>query len=86
MSTLLKGFSACYLYKRQPVYISNQSIRFQTLLNGQDQRAVQGCQGRDCIHTQGSDWGCMQDLTSWSFNDHENGEETAQNYMGGSCQ
>ncbi len=26
MSTLLKGFSACYLYKRQPVYISNQSI------------------------------------------------------------
>ncbi len=29
----------------------------------------------------------MQDLTSWSFNDHENGEESAQNYTGGgSCQ
>ncbi len=26
----------------------------------------------------------MQDLTSWSFNDHENGEESAQNYTGGS--
>ncbi len=26
------------------------------------------------------------DLTSWSFNDHENGEESAQNYTGGSCQ
>ncbi len=23
-----------------------------------------------------SDWGSMQDLTSWSFNDHENGEES----------
>ncbi len=33
-----------------------------------------------------SDWGSMQDLTSWSFNDHENGEESAQNYTGGSCQ
>ncbi len=31
-------------------------------------------------------WGSMQDLTSWSFNDHENGEESAQSYMGGSCQ
>ena len=30
--------------------------------------------------------GSMQDLTSWSFNDHENGEESAQNYTGGSCQ
>ncbi len=30
-----------------------------------------------------SDWGSMQDLTSWSFNDHPNGEESAQNYMGG---
>ncbi len=30
-------------------------------------------------------WGSMQDLTSWSFN-HENGEESAQNYTGGSCQ
>ncbi len=29
-------------------------------------------------------WGSMQDLTSWSFNDHENGEESAQNYT--SCQ
>ncbi len=28
----------------------------------------------------------MKDLTSWSFNDHENGEESAQNYTGGSCQ
>ncbi len=27
-----------------------------------------------------SDWGSMQDLTSWRFNDHENGEESAQNY------
>ncbi len=26
-----------------------------------------------------SDWGSMQDLTSWSFSDHENGEESAQN-------
>ncbi len=33
-----------------------------------------------------SDWGSMQDLTSWSFRDHENGEESAQNYTGGSCQ
>ncbi len=33
-----------------------------------------------------SDWGSMQDLTSWSFNDHENGVESAQNYTGGSCQ
>ncbi len=31
-------------------------------------------------------WGSMQDLTSWSFNDHENGEESAQNCTGGSCQ
>ncbi len=23
-------------------------------------------------------WGSMQDLTSWSFKDHENGEESAQ--------
>ncbi len=28
----------------------------------------------------------MQDLTSWIFNDHENDEESAQNYMGGSGQ
>ncbi len=33
-----------------------------------------------------SDWGSMQDLTSWSFRDHENGEESAQNYTGGSSQ
>ncbi len=33
-----------------------------------------------------SDWGSMQDLTSWSFNDHENGEESTQNYTVGSCQ
>ncbi len=33
-----------------------------------------------------SDWDSMQDLTSWSFNEHENGEESAQNYTGGSCQ
>ncbi len=31
-------------------------------------------------------WGSMQDLTSWSFKDHENGEELAQNYTGGICQ
>ncbi len=30
-----------------------------------------------------SDWGSMQVLTSWSFNVHENGEESAQNYTGG---
>ncbi len=28
----------------------------------------------------------VQDLTSSSFTDHENGEESAQNYTGGSCQ
>ncbi len=113
--------SACYLYKRHLSTDSiNQSIRSQTLHHGQDQRAVQGCQGQDCRPTQGwnglqdhrqaawwerdnsyysqmeetqnnsqspSDWGSMQDLTSWSFNDHENGEESAQNYTGGgSCQ
>ncbi len=26
------------------------------------------------------DWGSMQDLTAWSFSDHEKGEESAQNY------
>ncbi len=31
-------------------------------------------------------WGSLQDLTSYSFNDHENGKESAQNYTGGSCQ
>ncbi len=31
-------------------------------------------------------WGSMQDLTLWSFNDHENGEKSAQNYTGVSCQ
>ncbi len=31
-------------------------------------------------------WGSMQDLTSRSFNDDENDEESAQNYTGGSCQ
>ncbi len=31
-------------------------------------------------------WGSMQDLTLWSFNDHENGEESAQSYTGVSCQ
>ncbi len=30
-------------------------------------------------------WGFMQDLTSWSFGDHENSEETAQNHTG-DCQ
>ncbi len=33
-----------------------------------------------------SDCGFMQDLTSWSFNDPENGEESAQNCTGGSWQ
>ncbi len=113
--------SFCYLYKWQPVHRSNQSIRFQTLHHGQDQRAVQGCQEQECRRTQSwnglqahrhlawwegdnswcnysqmeetqnscqspSVWGSMQDLTSWSFNDHENDEESAQNYMGGSGQ
>ncbi len=98
-----------------------KSIRFQTLNHGQEQRAVQGCQGQDCRPSQGwnglqdhrqaawwegdnswcdysqmeetqnnfqspSDWGSIQDLTSWSLNDHENGEESAQNYTEGSCQ
>ncbi len=27
-------------------------------------------------------WGSMQDLTSWSFNDHENGEESALKCQG----
>ncbi len=61
-STLLKGvllISVCYLYKRQPVHRSNQSNRFQTLHHGQDQRAVQGCQGQDCRPTQG--WNGLQD-------------------------
>ncbi|XP_053167214.1 39S ribosomal protein L48, mitochondrial isoform X2 [Hemicordylus capensis] len=30
--------------------------------------------------------GSMQDLTSWSCNDHENGDKAAQNYTGGTCQ
>ncbi len=32
------------------------------------------------------DWGSMQDLTSWSVNDHDNWEESAQNYTEVSCQ
>ncbi len=45
------------------------------------------CKGKKQNNCQSpSDWGSMQDLTSWSFNDHENGEESAQNYTGGSCQ
>ncbi len=32
------------------------------------------------------DWGSMQDLTSWCFKEHKNGEESAQNYTVGSCQ
>ncbi len=36
-----------------------QSIRFQTLHHGQDQRAVQGCHGQDCRPTQG--WNGLQD-------------------------
>ncbi len=32
------------------------------------------------------DWVSTQDLTSWSLNDHENGEESAQNYTRGSHQ
>ncbi len=51
--------SVCYLYKKQPVHRSNQSIRFQTLHHGQDQRAVQGCQGQDCRPSQG--WNGLQD-------------------------
>ncbi len=31
-------------------------------------------------------WGSTLDLSSWSFTDHENGEESSQNYTGGSCQ
>ncbi len=31
-------------------------------------------------------WGSMQDLASWSLIDHENGVESAQNYVGGSYQ
>ncbi len=32
------------------------------------------------------DWVSTHDLTSWSLNDHENGEESVQNYTGGSRQ
>ncbi len=34
-------------------------MRVQTLLHGQDQKAVQGCQGQDCRPTQG--WNGLQD-------------------------
>ncbi len=71
-STLLKGvllISVCYLYKRQNVHRSNQSIRFQTLHHGQDQRAVQGCQGQDCRPTQG--WNGLQDHPKQFSNDSE---------------
>uniref|UniRef100_A0A4W5LVY3 Ectonucleotide pyrophosphatase/phosphodiesterase 5 n=1 Tax=Hucho hucho TaxID=62062 RepID=A0A4W5LVY3_9TELE len=37
----------------------NQSIRVQTLHHGQDQRALQRCQGQDCRPTQG--WNGLQD-------------------------
>ncbi len=33
-----------------------------------------------------SDWGSIQDLTSWSFSDHENGDESAQSDTAGSSQ
>ncbi len=33
-----------------------------------------------------SDWESMQDLSSWSFGDDENSEESPQNYTGGSRQ
>ncbi len=38
----------------------DQSIRFWTLHHGQDQRAVQGCQGQDCRPTQG--WNGLQTI------------------------
>ncbi len=31
-------------------------------------------------------WGSMKHLSSWSYNDHENGEESVQNYTGGPYQ
>ncbi len=40
----------------------------------------------NCLKISPSDWGSMQDLSSWSFNDHENGEESARNYTRGFCQ
>jgi len=33
-----------------------------------------------------SDWGSMQDLTSWGLNDPKKGEKSAQNYTGGAGQ
>jgi len=33
-----------------------------------------------------SDWGSMQDPTSWGLNDHKKGEKSAQNYTGGADQ
>ncbi len=38
--------------QKTPVHRSNKSIRFQTLHHGQDQKAAQGCQGKDCRPTQ----------------------------------
>ncbi len=83
-STLLKGVSVCYLYKRQPVHRSNQSIRFPTLHHDQDQRAVQGCQGQDCRPTRG--WNGLQDhrqSSRWegdnSLCDYSQMEETQNN-------
>ncbi len=40
----------------------------------------------EIIHKSPPNWGSMQDLNSWSFNDHENGEKSTQNNTGGSCQ
>ncbi len=33
----------------------------------------------EIIHKSPPNWGSMQDLNSWSFNDHENGEKSTQN-------
>ncbi len=57
-----------------------------TLLKGQDQRAVQGCQGQDCRPTQG--WNGLQDhrQAAWwegdnSWCDYLQMEETQNNYQ-----
>ncbi len=63
-----------------------KSIRFQTLNHGQEQRAVQGCQGQDCRPTQG--WNGLQDhrQAAWwegdnSWCDYSQIEETQNNFQ-----
>ncbi len=50
--------SARCVYKRLLSILLNLYLQFQTLHHGQDQRAVQGCQGQDCRPTRG--WNGLQ--------------------------